>query len=210
MITTKTTETETAQVGNALLAAITSGDYTTARQLLADGLLSRMLTPDGLLVDHDGDAAIAHFVGWLGPDGPSQVLVAQASTIRGRAVLRYRLRLLRPRGSRLIEQHLMLDVDGSLVTGIDLLCSGFFPESAPDTGEVHSFDAGTLGCGDGLADAFRSRVRRIPVGDVLAVRTADPAAKEDLPPLARMMGHIVRSIEPADEGQLLISIQRGR
>ena len=38
----------------------------------------------------------------------------------------------------------------------------------------------------------------------------DPAAKEDLPPLARMMGHEVRSIETPDDGRLLITVERRR
>jgi TusA-related sulfurtransferase len=42
------------------------------------------------------------------------------------------------------------------------------------------------------------------------VSTRDPAAKEDLPSLARMMGHVVRSIEASDDGRLLVSVERGR
>ena len=53
-------------------------------------------------------------------------------------------------------------------------------------------------------------MEQIPVGNVLAVSTRDPAAKEDLPPLARMMGHTVRSVEPSEDGRLLITVERGR
>jgi TusA-related sulfurtransferase len=42
------------------------------------------------------------------------------------------------------------------------------------------------------------------------VTTGDPSAKEDLPPLARMMGHTVRSIENARDGSLVIDVERGR
>ena len=75
---------------------------------------------------------------------------------------------------------------------------------------THRFDAGTLSCADGLAQEFRRRILAIPQGDVLVVETVDPAAKEDLPPLARMMGHKVRSVEPSDGGRLLITVERGR
>ena len=74
----------------------------------------------------------------------------------------------------------------------------------------HRFDAGTMGCADGLAREFRSRILAIPLGDVLEVETRDPAAKEDLPPLARMMGHTVRSNESLGDGRLLITVERGR
>jgi len=76
--------------------------------------------------------------------------------------------------------------------------------------EVHRFDAGDLGCADGLAGEFRKRMQQIEVGDVLVVSTRDPAAKEDLPPLARMMGHVVHSVEAPGDGRLLVSVERRR
>jgi TusA-related sulfurtransferase len=75
---------------------------------------------------------------------------------------------------------------------------------------THEFDAADLGCADGLATEFRRQMQQIAVGDVLVVSTTDPAAKEDLPPLARMMGHVVRSIETPGDGRLLVSVERGR
>ena len=53
-------------------------------------------------------------------------------------------------------------------------------------------------------------MQQIQVGQVLVVSTRDPSAKEDLPPLARMMGHVVRSIEAPGDGRLLVSVERGR
>ena len=75
---------------------------------------------------------------------------------------------------------------------------------------THEFDACDLGCADGLAGEFRRQMQQIPVGDVLVVSTTDPAAKEDLPSLARMMGHVVRSIEAPGDGRLLVTVERGR
>ena len=107
----------------------------------------------------------------------------------------------------------MLDADATgRVRGIDPLCSGFRPmdEEEDDMTGTHRFDAGTLSCADGLAQEFRSRILAIPRGDVLVVTARDPAAKEDLPPLARMMGHAVRSIETPGDGRLLMTVERGR
>jgi TusA-related sulfurtransferase len=75
---------------------------------------------------------------------------------------------------------------------------------------IHEFDAGTLGCGDGLAVAFRDRLRGVDVGDLLRVRTQDASAKEDLPSLARLMGHTIRSVEAHPDGSLTISVEVGR
>jgi len=79
-----------------------------------------------------------------------------------------------------------------------------------EPGRVHTFDAGDLSCATGLAEEFRRQIRRIPLGDELLVTTGDPSAKEDLPPLARMMGHTVRSIEASRDGSLVIDVERGR
>jgi TusA-related sulfurtransferase len=75
---------------------------------------------------------------------------------------------------------------------------------------VHTFDAGDLSCATGLAEEFRRQIQRIPLGDELVVTTGDPSAREDLPPLARMMGHTVRSIESSRDGSLVIDVERRR
>jgi len=67
-----------------------------------------------------------------------------------------------------------------------------------------------MGCADGLAAEFRRRIGAIPVGDVLVVTARDPAAKEDLPPLARLMGHAVHSVGAPGDGRLVITVERGR
>ena len=74
--------------------------------------------------------------------------------------------------------------------------------------EVHAFDAGDLGCGTGLPREFLARMRAIPVGDVLRTVVSDPAAREDLPALVRMLGHTVRSMETAADGRLVITVER--
>ena len=90
--------------------------------------------------------------------------------------------------------------------------TGSRPAELPglSTDQSHGFDAGTMGCSDGLAPEFRRRIAAIPVGNVLVVTARDPAAKEDLPPLARMLGHVVRSVDARGDGQLVITVERGR
>jgi TusA-related sulfurtransferase len=83
-------------------------------------------------------------------------------------------------------------------------------QAGQEPGRVHTFDAGDLSCATGLAEEFRRQIQRIPLGDGLLVTTGDPSAKEDLPPLARMMGHTVRSIETSRDGSLVIDVERGR
>jgi TusA-related sulfurtransferase len=170
-----------------------------------------MLVPSGLMTESDADAAIGRFTGWFGDADAFEVEASSSGVVEGRQAIIYRFRLHDADGWQVIEQHLMLDVgaDGQ-IAGIDLLCSGFRSLAVRESARMHRFDAGDLGCADGFAGEFRRHMQQIPVGHVLVVSTRDPAAKEDLPPLARMMGHVVRSIEASGDGRLVVSVERGR
>ncbi len=61
-----------------------------------------------------------------------------------------------------------------------------------------------------MPQEFRRQVSAIPVGHVLEVVARDPSAKEDLPALARLLGHEVLSIETAADGSVVIAVKRGR
>jgi len=202
---------ETREVGAAFLDALTSREFTAARVLLADDVRFRMLVPSGLMTESDADATIGRFIDWFGDADPFEVEASSSEEVEGRVAITYRFRLHAADGWQVIEQHLMLDVGADArVAAIDLLCSGFRSIAVSEPDGVHRFDAGDLGCADGLAGEFRRRMQQIPVGHVLLVSTRDAAAKEDLPPLARMMGHLVRSIEAPGDGRLLVSVERGR
>lgn len=198
-------------VAAAFLTALTTREFTAAQSVLAHDVRFRMLVPSGLLTDDGADATIGWFNSWFADADPFQVETSSVEVVEGRAVVTYRLRLHKPNGWHLIEQHLMLDVgaDGR-VEAIDLLCSGFRPIAVDEPDRMHRYDAGDLGCADGLAGEFRRQMQDIPVGHVLVVSTRDPAAKEDLPSLARLMGHVVRSIKTPGDGRLQISVERGR
>jgi TusA-related sulfurtransferase len=198
-------------VGAAFATAVTARDVDSLRSLLADELQFRMLLPSGPMADSGAGAAVDRITSWFADADPIDVLASTSIEVAGRVAVTYRLRVHRPGGGHLIEQHLMLDVaDDDRITSIDLLCSGFRRIASEESRQVHEYDAGDLGCADGLAGAFRDNIGSIPVGHVLAVSTRDPAAKEDLPSLARLMGHAVRSIEAAPDGGLLVSVERRR
>ena len=202
---------EAREVGAAFLDALTSREFTAAGSLLADYVRFRMLVPCGLMTESGADASIGRFIDWFGDADPFEVEASSSGEVEGRVAITYRFRLQAADGWQVIEQHLMLDVGADArVAAIDLLCSGFRSIAVSEPDGVHRFDAGDLGCADGLAGEFRRRMQQIPVGHVLLVSTRDAAAKEDLPPLARMMGHLVRSIEAPGDGRLLVSVERGR
>lgn len=199
------------------VAALAAKDFGTLRTLLADDVRFRMLLPRGPSADEGAEATVQRVASWFGPADPIEVETAAATEVAGRMALTYRLRLVRDGTWKEIEQHLLLDLaDDGRISAIDLLCSGFgvlAPEGPGDpsvSGTVHRYDAGDLGCADGLAVDFRRALTGIPVGHQLVVTTSDPAAKEDLPSLARLMGHHVRSIEATDDGRLHINVERRR
>ena len=217
MITIQTPEPTSASsngprdVAAAFLDAVAAREFTAAQSVLAQDIRFRMLLPSGLMTAEGADATINWFRRWFAGADPFQVETSSVEEIGGRAAVTYRLRLLRANGWKVIEQHLLLDVgtDGS-VEAIDLLCSGFRAIAVDGPDRVHGYDAGDLGCADGLAGEFRRQIQQIPVGHVLVVSTRDPAAKEDLPSLARLMGHVVCSIEAPGDGRLLVSVERGK
>lgn len=57
---------------------------------------------------------------------------------------------------------------------------------------------------------FRRTMQGLEVGEIIEFRMRDPSAKEDLPPLARMMGHRILAEEELDDGTLAVVVERAR
>ena len=74
---------------------------------------------------------------------------------------------------------------------------------------VHDFDAGELGCGSGLSAEIRRRITTIAIGDRLRVMTRDLAAREDVPALARLLGHCVLAVDSTGD-TTTITVERAR
>ncbi len=77
------------------------------------------------------------------------------------------------------------------------------------SGRVTRFDAGWMGC-DLLPMEFRRRMQAAGLGDIVEFVVFDPSAKEDLPCLARMMGHRIRWTEEGELGAMIVSVERAR
>jgi TusA-related sulfurtransferase len=205
---------ETRATAERFVAAIAARDLDRMLASLTPDVHFRYLVPPGP-VEISGAAEVAGtFQQWFGDADVLEVQSIRVEPIADRTSAQYRFLLHEQEGWEVVEQQMYLDMDEEArIAAIDLLCSGFRPTRGTVEGRssgLHRFDAGTMGCADGLAQEFRRRILAIPAGEVLVVQTSDPAAKEDLPPLARMMGHTVRSVEPSGNGRLLITVERGR
>jgi TusA-related sulfurtransferase len=160
---------------------------------------------------HQGRVAtVARFVDWFGDATRCELVEQRIEPLVDRWLVTYRIAIEEGDGPHQVEQHLFCDLGAGLIDRIDLLCSGFRPMVPAGPTGIHHFDAGTLGCADGLAGAFRDHIQRIPVGDSLVVVAHDPAAKEDLPSLARLLGNRVVSVATHDDGRLEMTVERGR
>jgi TusA-related sulfurtransferase len=199
-------------VAGRFLGAVLARDFAGIAALAAPEGRLRYLIPSGPGEDHGPGPIAARFREWFGDVDASEVLDSGIEALPGRMAVRYRIRLRELGEWFVAEQQAFVTVgDDGRIAVLDVLCSGFRP--VPDregTPMTHEFDAGSLGCADGLAGEFRRRIAAIPVGHELVVRTSDPAAAADLPPLARMMGHSVRSKEDSGSGGLVIRVERGR
>ena len=195
----------------AFLEALLQKDFPGLSATFAPGLRFRALVPGETVTIESAAGAADAFERWFGDKERLELVASEAETVGDRVQLRYRLRLSRKGEPHVIEQTLCGDLEADRFVTLDLLCSGFRPAgAAPAEGAVHRFDAGDLGCGTGLPREFRARLELIPVGHRLEIVTRDPAAREDLPALARMLGQQVLSIDSHSGGDVVIVVERTR
>lgn len=207
------TSEDTIAIAESWLGRLTVGDFEGVAELLDSDVEMRALLPDGPRAYNGREEVIGRLKWWFGSGDEARPIHAEARAVEDRVELSYGFHLLNAQeggkpGWHAIEQRAFCDI-GRTIERVDVVCSGFRP-IIKESGHVRRFDAGDMGCGDGLPQEFRRWVRSIPVGDVMEVVTKDPAAKEDLPSLARLMGNTVKSIEALEDGRLLISVERGR
>jgi TusA-related sulfurtransferase len=193
--------------------ALARRDFEAVEATLSPAVRFRGLLPSGAMELQGSAAVAARLSDWFGAAERFEVQEASAELVADLMAVRYRFRL-RPHpfvpesGWQVIEQQAFCEIADGKIVALDVLCSGFRPEPEVESGVQHTFDAGTMGCADGLAGEFSRRIRSIGVGDVLTVVARDPAAKEDLPPLARMLGQRVLSVDHNDDGSLSITVER--
>jgi len=181
-------------------------EFKSLARIFAPDARARYLLPHGLEEYRGGDAIVRRIESWFGPASELTLDLSSVEAVGRRQRLSWRFSLRRGGGpAEVIEQLAFLDVGDGGIEQLDLLCSGFMAAST-----AHVFDAGAMGCADGLAQEFRRQLSEVPVGESLQVVVRDPAAREDLPALARLLGQTVTSVEAHDDGRLAINVERIR
>lgn len=193
------------------LELLAARDFAALAALVAQDARARLLLPRGVEEHAGREAIVGRIEGWFGSASEFELTSSSADVVGTRHRLSWRFSLVREAGTREeIEQVSFLDVASEGIERLDLLCSGFHKAARASEESAHVFDAGAMGCGDGLAQEFRRRLEEVPVGESIRVVVRDPAAKEDLPALARMLGQSVTSAEAHGDGRLEITVERNQ
>lgn len=191
------------------LKLLAARDFEGLAATLASDANARFLLPHRLEEYAGRDAIVGRIKSWFGSASVFDLISSSEQMVGPRQRLTWRFSVVRNSNSReLIEQLTYLNLGPGGIERIDLLCSGFQMEAAIAEGEIQVFEAGAMGCADGLAQEFRRRLTRVPIGGSLEVVVSDPSAKEDLPSLARLLGQRVTSTEAHDDGRLTITVER--
>jgi TusA-related sulfurtransferase len=191
------------------LELLAARDFERLTATLASDAHARFLLPHGLEEYAGRDAVVDRIKSWFGSASAFDLASSSDEAVGMRQRLSWRFSVVRDGGPReVIEQLVYLDLGPQGIERIDLLCSGFQMEPGGAAGPMQVFEAGAMGCADGLAQEFRRRIATVPIGGSLEVVISDPAAKEDLPSLARLLGQRVTSTEAHDDGRLTITVER--
>jgi TusA-related sulfurtransferase len=191
------------------LELLAARDFERLPATLAGDAHARMLLPRGLEEHAGRDAIVRRIESWFGSASVFELMFSSEGEVGLRQRLSWRFSVVREGHTReVVEQVVFLDIGPQGIERIDLLCSGFQSEPGVIAGPVEVFEAGEMGCADGLAQEFRRRIAEVPIGGSLEVVVSDPAAKEDLPSLARLLGQRVTSTEAHDDGRLTITVER--
>jgi TusA-related sulfurtransferase len=184
-------------------------DFDRLAASLASDAHARFLLPHGL-EEYDGrDAIVARIRSWFGSASVFDLTSSTEDEVGLRHRISWRFSVVRDGSRQVIEQLVYLDLGDQGIQRVDLLCSGFHAaEPSVDAGPTQIFDAGDMGCADGLAQEFRRQIAKVSIGGSLEVVVSDPAAKEDLPSLARLLGQRITSTEVHDDGRLTITVER--
>lgn len=193
----------------AFLDALAGRNFDVLESVLDPAVRFRALVPGETISATTAADAAACFQRWFGDKTDIEMLDRQVDVLADKVRVGFRARLKKKGQPHLIVQQFCGDLENGRFASLDLLCSGFVPEAAaPSDDATHVFNAGDLGCGSGLPREFRTQLTLIPVGHVLEVVTGDPSAREDLPSMARLLGHQVQSVETGEDGRITIRVER--
>jgi hypothetical protein len=123
---------ETTTASQAFVDQLTARNFVELARILAPDAVARFLLPRGAQETVGAEAIAGRFEGWFGSASDFTVLSTGNEAVGGRSLLRWRFNLSRDgRSSEVIEQLAFVDTGPQGVYRLDLLCSGFLPDTEP-------------------------------------------------------------------------------
>ena len=114
-----------------LITALAQRDFSRLADTLTPDVRMRALIPPGPVEVSGAEAAAAKFASWFADAEELELIRSGSDTVADRLHVFYRLRVKRPGDRRkIVEQHLFCALDDDRITALDLVCSGFRPDSA--------------------------------------------------------------------------------
>jgi hypothetical protein len=118
-------------LGEVFVTALVEGDAPRLAGTLAPDVQMRALIPPGPIEVLGADEVAGKFAAWFGSAELLELLRSVSEPVADRLHVSYRLRVRRGGDPwNVVEQHLLCAHDGSRITTLDLVCSGFRPEQA--------------------------------------------------------------------------------
>jgi tRNA 2-thiouridine synthesizing protein A len=128
------------RVGGAFVRAIVSHDFDALEALLAPDVRFRALTPRAVRLAATASGARDWIEGWFGETDGNELIESRVEMVADRLHLAYRIRLREDGTWHLVEQQLFGSLDGSCLTDVALVCSGFRPLETPPGEDLRSPD----------------------------------------------------------------------
>ncbi len=111
------------------LAALSQRDFERLESFFDPSVKFRALIPPGFREASGSSESVGYFRQWFGDADTIEVLDSQIDQLRTRSRLAYRLRVREDGKWYIVAQQMFCTVGTSTIKDVDLLCSGFIPES---------------------------------------------------------------------------------
>lgn len=194
--------------------ALAERDFDRLRSLLDPDVRLEALTPEGLETA-TGPVETARWFATRFDDGDvHETTLSEVFEVADRVGYHWRARRRRDAdGAAMwwaVQESGFARVGGGGIEHLSLVDTGHRAQGSAEGGALQEFDTGQLGCTDGFPREYRTIMRSLPVGGRARIVTRDPSAKQDLPSLARMMGHRVLDVEEPGDERTIFTVERGR
>lgn len=120
-------------LGATFVTALVDGDASRLAGTLAQDVQMRALIPPGTIDVFGAEAVAGKFLAWFASAEQLELIRSHSEPVADRLHVSYRLHVKRPADPwKIVEQHLLCAHNGVRITALDLVCTGFRPDT-PET-----------------------------------------------------------------------------